>query len=367
MAWSMMGPMIGANLPQMPEPTFAERLKYGISNFFSPENKNANLGLASALLAQSGWHPTAQAPTLGQALGQAFPAYQQGRQQDKLEADEAQLAEFARGMGLEGVPSDIQRGVVSKMLESQFAPEQGQTDFQRKLAAAEAAGIKPGSPEYNQLLGISRASQFARQFIGMDAAGRPVTFDPATNEFSYGEPIKGLRTPSQVSAFDVRREGELGKQVAGAQFSLPEQEFYAGQTQNLIAELKSHPGKENAVGFVAGRVAATTPEGKNFTVRLDQLKGRTFLAAYQMLKGGGQVTEIEGQKAEDAMARLDRAQTIEEFDLALDDFNAAVAEGTRKLREKASIGPDGQPRRPGPVSAPPAAAGGEIKFLGFDP
>jgi len=76
-------------------------------------------------------------------------------------------------------------------------------------------------------------------------------------------------------------------------------------------------------------------DGRDALARFRQLEGRAFLQAYGMLKGGGQITEIEGIKAERAMARMDRAQGEKEFKQALSDFRDAVRDGLDKLRERA--------------------------------
>lgn len=52
---------------------------------------------------------------------------------------------------------------------------------------------------------------------------------------------------------------------------------------------------------------------------LDKIKGGVFLNAFESLKGGGQITELEGKKAEEAGARLLTTQSPE-------DFRAALAE-----------------------------------------
>lgn len=57
-----------------------------------------------------------------------------------------------------------------------------------------------------------------------------------------------------------------------------------------------------------------------------------------MLKGGGAITDIEGQKAGDAMARLDRAQSEDEAKAALRDFRKAVDIGLTKLKGAAGSG-----------------------------
>lgn len=53
--------------------------------------------------------------------------------------------------------------------------------------------------------------------------------------------------------------------------------------------------------------------------RLSQLEGQAFLRAFESLKGGGQITETEGKKATEALTRLSR-------DLSPQDYRAALAE-----------------------------------------
>jgi len=79
-------------------------------------------------------------------------------------------------------------------------------------------------------------------------------------------------------------------------------------------------------------------EGTDALARYKQLKGTAFLSAYSMLKGGGAITDIEGQKAGDAMARLDRAQGEAEAKAALADFKEAVDMGLQKLKRAANGG-----------------------------
>jgi hypothetical protein len=47
------------------------------------------------------------------------------------------------------------------------------------------------------------------------------------------------------------------------------------------------------------------------------LDGQAFLQAFESLKGGGQITEIEGQKATQALGRLDDYQDPEDYKQAL--------------------------------------------------
>lgn len=62
-----------------------------------------------------------------------------------------------------------------------------------------------------------------------------------------------------------------------------------------------------------------TPQ-KRFQGRANQLNGQAFLQAFKSLKGGGQITEIEGAKATQAIGRLDTAQSADDYKAALTEL-----------------------------------------------
>jgi hypothetical protein len=55
------------------------------------------------------------------------------------------------------------------------------------------------------------------------------------------------------------------------------------------------------------------------------LDGQAFLQAFESLKGGGQITEIEGQKATQAIGRLDDYQNPEDYKQALVELRDILA------------------------------------------
>ena len=59
------------------------------------------------------------------------------------------------------------------------------------------------------------------------------------------------------------------------------------------------------------------PEYSNLMSYVDQLRGLNFLEAYQQLKGGGPITDIEGKQASAARTRLDRAMRGRPEDLVV--------------------------------------------------
>jgi len=105
------------------------------------------------------------------------------------------------------------------------------------------------------------------------------------------------------------------------------------KTLNVIDSILNNPALPSVTGKYQGGL---DPEGFerffmsqdaiDVAVMIKQLKGRAFLQAFETLKGGGQITEREGQAAEAAMARLQRVQSTEAF-----------VEGLKELRTIADI------------------------------
>ena len=92
------------------------------------------------------------------------------------------------------------------------------------------------------------------------------------------------------------------------------------QTIDVIDKALNHPGLSIATGLsskIDPRNLVPGQPGYDFGVVMDQLKGKAFLEAFATLKGGGQITEVEGKKATDAIARLNTAQSEPEFKQSL--------------------------------------------------
>lgn len=69
--------------------------------------------------------------------------------------------------------------------------------------------------------------------------------------------------------------------------------------------------------------------------RVDQLRGGIFTEAFKSLRGGGQITEKEGEKASAALARLDTAQGVEAFKQALREYQFYIRQGIARLEGQA--------------------------------
>ena len=92
-----------------------------------------------------------------------------------------------------------------------------------------------------------------------------------------------------------------------------------------IDQARKHPGKSTGLGLqgeIAGNIKGSDAYG--FRTIVGELKGKAFMQAYQSLKGGGAISEKEGEKAEQAIARINTAQNEREFNRALLDLENIV-------------------------------------------
>lgn len=95
-----------------------------------------------------------------------------------------------------------------------------------------------------------------------------------------------------------------------------------------------HPGLDAAVGVFDASTPSFFADTREFELLLAQLQGKSFLAAFQSLKGGGQITELEGLKAEQAQARLNAAQSEETFIDAVLEMRDLLEGRVEKARQR---------------------------------
>jgi len=179
--------------------------------------------------------------------------------------------------------------------------------------------------------------------FSFDARSREVNplINPAT-----GKQIMGAQyDPSLQGEISGAKSGagEIGKETAAAQVKLPQVVATANDLSRHIDELigssngdiKPHPGMYSYLntGGVAGYIPKT--DAADFKSRLEQLTGGTFLQAYNTLRGGGQITEVEGAKATAALNRAKAAQSEEAFKSALRDFQSIVQKGAERAQNAA--------------------------------
>lgn len=113
---------------------------------------------------------------------------------------------------------------------------------------------------------------------------------------------------------------------------------YDPVTKKYVEGAKPHGGFEQYVGlgfpglrFVEGTDTAS------FDPLYQSIKGQAFLDAFQRLKGGGQITEVEGQKATDALLKLNKAQNEKDFIKYAREFQENLQRGMELAKNKAGV------------------------------
>lgn len=189
--------------------------------------------------------------------------------------------------------------------------------------------------------------------IGVDSrSGTPV--GPAMQPGAPGQPPQppqqGATAPRQAPVGYIPKDivgkesaEEVGKARGQAQVNLPNVLLKSQAALKTIDQLETHPGKEWAVGFTGAVPGVYGTKQRDYIALHNQAKGQTFLAAYDSLRGAGAITDVEGVKAEQAIARLDRAQSKEGYDEALRDLRGVIKNGMDVARQKASGAKSGVP------------------------
>jgi hypothetical protein len=121
-------------------------------------------------------------------------------------------------------------------------------------------------------------------------------------------------------------------EIAGA----PNAYATAVQTLKNIDAAIAHPGREEATGL-SGYAMRNLPatNARDFASRADQLSGSAFLAAYESLKGGGAISQPEGEKATQAIARLkDFSVKDEDYLKALKEYRDIIEGAAKKSLQK---------------------------------
>ena len=261
----------------------------------------------------------------------------------------------------------------------QYAPnpkfgQPGEPQYIDQYAAAKAAAetaANGGNPEVGltPAYGVGKDGKVAAvQFSktgkavqtqlpeGFTLSKEPIRVDAGTH-INLIDPITRAvvgTLPKNVA--EVERQKVAGDAQGQAEVALPQVMATSQQILKTINDVKNHPGKDWSLGIYSKVPTIPGTEQANFRIALGQLQGQTFLQAYQTLRGGGAITDIEGQKGSAALNRMNMAQTKEEFDKAADDFAEVVKGGMLRAAAKA--------RGPAAQSAAPATTGQNVTKSG---
>ena len=187
---------------------------------------------------------------------------------------------------------------------------------------------------------IEGEAKLPAQFDSLDRQARAAGFRPKSEggdgryeEFmaSAGAGFKQLAknradmTMEQVEA--------LGKTLGAAR-----------RTNQLIDSIKSSPYLDGVLGRIEGNISPSSwyslgvfdENEANLIKMIDNLENSVFLEAFDQLRGGGQISNVEGEKAQRAIVNLSRDRTKQGFIDALNTLQEVINSGAERAHRGAT-------------------------------
>jgi len=154
-------------------------------------------------------------------------------------------------------------------------------------------------------------------------------------------------TGEAIAKNDVAAKQALPKIISDAQLALDvvdqmvgKQEVRDAKGKLIQAGTAPHPGFQDAVGatYLPGARFVPGTQAASFQALQNQVEGTAFLSAFEALKGGGAISEKEGEKATAARMRMTLAQNEGEYIKAAREFQDIVRKGVENAQRKAGGG-----------------------------
>jgi hypothetical protein len=177
-----------------------------------------------------------------------------------------------------------------------------QADMQRKATAAQQRA------QFMSTLGLGGAGASRQAILGAAAQGL----------------IDGPTAKLMIEELDRQKSEKTSIQGKAALMA-------------RIDALMNDPNLEDALGFegiVRGFASSIglDPNVARVNEMIKQVRGEVFLEGFEKLKGAGQITELEGQKAEQAYARLGQMQSYADYVNSLKELRFYVDIFSRRLQ-----------------------------------
>lgn len=166
-------------------------------------------------------------------------------------------------------------------------------------------------------------------------------YDPSMTPRERAE----LRRRKQEELFEKRKEArqeqmQIRKEEREKEADTKKSLINAKSIKRTLDELISDPNLGEISGGFMGLqglqsdVFPMSETQRRLQPKIDQLQGQKFLSAYETLKGGGQITEVEGLKAEQAQAAINQRMSDKDFKQGLEDYRKVIENGIARLEGK---------------------------------
>ena len=256
------------------------------------------------------------------------------RQRQEAQAAQARAAAAAApqtelGQTLAAIQRDMQTGAIAQDVGLQLIDN-----------ATGAAVTVPGEdPSFKVVDG---------QLVDLTAEGGPSVVDlgveqgpewrAATKEEAEARGAKAGQINTRTGKFNAINPPSGTILTVGADGSVKLQQGATGETAvikpsdpnamlNSINSILDDPALNTSTGILSMLQGLPGTPQFRFGTKVAQLQGQAFLQAIDGLRGTGQITEIEGNKATNAIGRLDSAQSADDYRGALNELKDVINTG----------------------------------------
>lgn len=277
------------------------------------------------------------------------------------QADPAQWEETLNYFQARGIPVDSLRGkpqmantIARSSLDVLRSAHDDQTfqlalkKFEQEVAQGGNYGLTPiygtdaeGNPSMVQLSSNGGARQVqmpdgfqvSKEPIRIDAGTHTILLDPITRQ-QIGMVPKNNEEAAFLEGFGTAS----GKAAAERIAQLPQVLAQADNMLGTIDGILNDPALDASTGWLSWMQNLPGTDQYRFGQRALQLQGQAFLQAFESLKGGGQITEVEGVKATQAIGRLSTAQSPEDYRAALEELKGLINAAKERAQQRAGTG-----------------------------
>lgn len=317
------------------------------------QNQAAEFEIKNALAEQEAFKQAAQGGDVQQSLmerglGGKAAAYQKSTAEAQKLGLEGQLKkveiQYARNSQLAADPSNqnIIGSLQQQIRSGEISPDQAQQAWSQ---------VQMMNPEQRTQY-FTKMSMSAEKLLSTTLRQQEADVSRQRLQFEMDPTRQG-----QVSAAKAGG-AEAGKSSAQAAANLPSAIQTANEAITLIDEMvgkapvvdKSgkviekgtapHPGFSGYVGatLTPGMRFLEGSDAASYEVRQKQIEGQAFLEAFRSLKGGGSITEKEGEKATAAITRMNKASSEKEYIQAARELQQILRTGVENAKKKAARG-----------------------------
>ncbi len=286
-------------------------------------------------------------PLILQSMRGGEAIRQQGAQR-VASGNKNKTIEYLRAGGFEDVASALEAGSIDANAAVSFAFQRKGADkkYERDLALAGAKGGKDNRialEKRAELAGLIKGTPEYQTFMlegGVSSGGAPAQFGaiPAGHQLIEGVDDTGNKIYSMQPMSGGPADMEAKK------------EYYKQQTNyetasNLIDTISNNPNLASVTGKIQGLIEPASAAGMlafsgeqiDLIKTIENLQNSVFLEAFQSLKGGGQITELEGEKAQAAIVNLSRQRTTDGFLKAMQTYQSILDIGIERARSGVKI------------------------------